>query len=213
MWWFIQNYCRTTHPAGGQSWYKVNCTSETAANQSHPPPPGWSRTDWGLNPLQRCSLLLKKRGKVKNRKLLLLYYIIIRLSQSHYYKKQHLKYHNFKRWKTQSCVGFRFFYFFWSWCSSGIYRWRASNMPLSQKEPLEASFLSPGWWGKVHASHLISLVTSFCSEYRNQQSRVKCSCSAGHIQELIYSGGWQLDDLCVHVDSDELRADHYKWQA
>lgn len=42
---FIQNHYRSTHPAGGQSWQKVNCTSETAANQSHPPPPGWNHTD------------------------------------------------------------------------------------------------------------------------------------------------------------------------
>ena len=51
----------TTHLAGGRSWRKANCTSETAASRSRPPPPGWSHTGWGLSPLQTCSLPLKKK--------------------------------------------------------------------------------------------------------------------------------------------------------
>lgn len=64
---------RSTHLVGGRSWRKVSCTSETAANQSHPPPPERSHTGWGLNPPQMCSLPLKRKEKnqtLKKKKML-----------------------------------------------------------------------------------------------------------------------------------------------
>lgn len=60
-----------TYRAGDQRWSVARHERGTAANQSHPPPLGWTRTDWGRSPHQTCSPLPREEEREAKHVILL----------------------------------------------------------------------------------------------------------------------------------------------